>query len=159
VLGNLAQTLMLSGHLEDAQRMWQLLLNGRPPLHIVLPALGGFAISSAQLHDRNGVEWAAQQVRTFAKHRHHSREIAAALLECALGLEYVGLAPQGGVLRRRAEAIAVAFGYHDLTFAELPGILPAAARQRFTGAAARAKTEIESLAVPELPVDVQLAAV
>lgn len=159
VLNGLAQTLLLSGHSEDARRMWAMQLSGGPPMHLVLPAVGGIALASAQLGDAKGVAWAADQVRQLARHRHHQREIAAALLECALALEVTGNGPQAGVLRRRAEGIALALGFHDLTFSDSPTILPPAARQRFHGAAARAKAEIEQMEVPALPDQLQVAGV
>jgi hypothetical protein len=159
VLNGLAQALLVSGHPEDALRMWTVQLNGGPPMHLVMPAVGGIAIVSAQLGDAAGVAWAAEQIRQLAKHRHHQREIAGALLECALALDAVGNGPQAGVLRRRAEAIAVARGYHDLTFSDSPTILPVAARQRFHGAAARAKEEIDKMEVPALPAQLRVAGV
>ena len=159
VLNGLAQALLLSGHTEDALRMWTKQLSGSPPMYLVMPAVGGIAIASAQLGDARGVAWAADQIRQIARHRHHQREIAGAMLECALALEATGNGPQAGVLRRRAEGMALALGYHDLTFSDSPTILPVAARQRFHGAAARAKAEIEKMEVPALPAQLQVVGV
>lgn len=158
-LGNLAQTLLISGHLEDARKVARLVLNGSPPLQAALPTLGGFAMASSHLGDVTAVEWAAGQVRRLARFRNFHRDVAGALLECAAALEHIGRAEPGGVLRRRAEAMALSHGFHDMTFegSIASGALPFLERQRFTGLAARAKAEIEEMVVPELAADVRLA--
>lgn len=156
-LVNLAQTFLVSGHFENARKVVVLVLNGAPPLQSALPVLGSYAIASSHLGDVAAVEWATSQVRRLAKSRHHPRDVAGALFECASALEHVGHLAQGGVLRRRAERMALSYGFHDLTFAEsiASGALPFTERQRFTGLAARANAEIEEMDMPEHAADVQ----
>jgi hypothetical protein len=146
-LVNLSQTLLISGRPKESKKVSMLLLEQGPPIQSALPALGSYAIASARLSDNASVMWASSQVRHFAKSPHHAREVAEALLECGLALEMLGHGAQGGVLRRRAEAISVAQGFHDLTFSEaIPsssGIVPA--RAPFTVEAERATAEIASI--------------
>lgn len=158
-LGNLAQILLLSGRPADARKIATLVLHSRPPIQNALPLLGGYAVASARVGDREGVEWACNQVRHLARSPHYAREIAGALLECATGLEEIGRHPQASVLRRRAESIATDFGFHDLTFSEalVAGSGAPPARQEFVGAAARAAAEIAELEVSRIASNFELA--
>jgi hypothetical protein len=155
-LGNLAQALLMAGHFEDARKIATMVLNTRPMLQAALPVLGGFALASARLGDDAAVEWACGQVRGLSRSRHYAREIASALVECGWALEVIGKSAQAGVLRRRAESMATAYGFHDIMFDEAPLSRPGAAvRQPLTGEAAEAKAEIERLEVPGMPADLQ----
>lgn len=157
-LGNLAQTLLVCGRPEESRKVATLILQSRPPMQNALPVLGGYALSSARLSDASGVTWACEQVRMHARSRHHAREVAGALVECGMALELIGREAQAGVLRRRAEAIAIEHGFHDLTFAEglraWSGVTPD--REPFAGEAARAAAEIASLELPRFEADVRL---
>lgn len=150
---NLAQTLLLSGRLVESRKITILLLDTSPPLQQALPALGGYAISSAHLGDFEAVDWACQHIRRLSRGRHYPREVAGALLECAAAMQIIGRAVPAGVMRRRAIALATAHGFHDLTFTEAldaaMGRLPE--RTAFTGAGTRVESEIAKLDVPTLP--------
>lgn len=152
-LANLAQTLAVSGRLVESRKVATLLLDTSPPIQTALPTLGGYALSSARLGDAEAVHWACQHVRRLARTRHHPREVAGALIECSAALELVGKTPPAGVLRRRAVALATAYGFHDLTFREAldAAMGPLPERIAFTGAGARAEIEIAELIVSRLP--------
>lgn len=157
-LGNLAQTLLVSGRPDESRKIATLILQSRPPMQNALPVLGGYALSSARLSDAPAVTWACDQVRMHARSRHHAREVAGALVECGMALELIGRAAQAGVLRRRAEAIATDHGFHDLMFSEglraWTGMTPD--REPFAGDAAQAAAEIASLDLPRFEADVRL---
>ena len=152
-LSDLAHTLMLSGRPQDARKIAQLLFAGRSaPVHIVLPALGGYAIASARVGDVAAVDWATAQVQQLAKIRQNPRQVAEAMIECAAALEITGRSTVGGTWRQQAEQMAFEFGFHDLTFREalvaIHGTPPE--RPKFTGVGARAEREIAELNVPSI---------
>jgi hypothetical protein len=152
-LSNLGQSLLGSGRPAEARKISSLVLQSRPPVQTALAALGSYAVSSARMTDAEGVEWACSQVRQLSKSPHFVREVAGALVECSAALAEIGRAAQAAVLRRRAEAIAIEYGFNDLTFSEAiaasSGLAPE--RQEFVGAAARAADEIANLDVTRLP--------
>jgi hypothetical protein len=152
-LGDLAQTLMLAGRPAEGRKIASVLLEGSKRPQSVLPRLGTYALCSAALNEEDAVAWSCAQVRELAKGRHYHREVAEALIECAIALEMIGRQSQAGVLRRRAEAMATTFGFFDLTFAEA---LTAAhgqppERVQFAGGGAQAEREIAELSAPRIP--------
>jgi tetratricopeptide (TPR) repeat protein len=161
VLGNLAQTLLYSGRPTEARNVAAMVLRDSPPLIGRFPVLGAFALASANLGDAEAVRWACAQVRQLAKSRHHARESAEAMIECAAALEAIGDLGPAGVLRRRGSAIAERYGFHALTFEEAMLSARRGARPEihFHGAAADAAAEIVKMDVPRIPNDLALLAV
>jgi hypothetical protein len=154
-LGNLAQTLLVSGRPAESRKVAMLVLQSKPTIQNTLPVLGGYAVASARMADANGVAWASGQVQHISKARHYAREVAGALIDCASALDAINRAAQAEVLRERAEAMAREFGFHDLTFVEaLIAGGSAPVRQAFTGYAAQVADEIASLEVSSLEADV-----
>lgn len=151
-LVNLGQTLLLSGYFLESRKIANMLFQHPLPLQSALPLYGGYALASAHLDDAIGVDWACSQVRRLARARDHAREVAAALMECAGALDHMGRTGPGGVMRRRAEAMAQSHGFHDLTFSEglaaLSGSI--AARQPLGQEAAQATREIRDIAIPDV---------
>jgi tetratricopeptide (TPR) repeat protein len=159
LLTNLAHTFVLAGCHEEARIASRAALHDEPSIRIALPALGTFAIASAALRVREDVDWAEEQVRRLAKGRGHAREIATALAECASALELIGQSPRAGVLRRRAEALAVKHDFFDLTFrAALAREVAIQPRVSLGKAAVAAGHEVEQLQ-DELPATFELACV
>jgi tetratricopeptide (TPR) repeat protein len=158
-LANLAHAFVLAGCHKEARIASRAALHGEPSIRIALPALGTFAVASAALGVRDDAEWAEQHVRRLAKSRGHYREIAQALAECASALELLGQSARAGVLRRRAEALAVKHEFFDLTFrTALNNDLDVGARATLGKAAVAAAHEVEQLE-DELPSTLELMAV
>jgi hypothetical protein len=148
-LSDLAHTLLLSGRPAEAKKIATLLLDSTRRRGWAIATLGTYALASARVGDADGVEWARAEVQSAAKMRAFPRQVAEAMIECAAAMEIIDRIPQGGVLRRRAEGMAISFGFHDLTFQQVlvanHGTPPA--RPRFAGVGARAEREIAELEV------------
>jgi hypothetical protein len=158
-LGNLSHVFLLAGHAEVARAAASAVLRSSPPLRIGLPALGTFAIASAHLHDRVAAGWAARQAQRLARTRGHAREVAGAMIECALAWSILRDEPRAGVLRRRSESLAVKHGFYDLTFREALAAAPAPARsQPLSRPAAAAAAEVGRFGLHVLPSDLDPAA-
>jgi hypothetical protein len=152
-LGNLAQLLAISGRPVEGRKAASLYLSMTNRPQSRLPALGTYVLCSARLGDAEAVGWACDRVRAFAEGMTFPREVAEALLECAIALDIIGREEEAGVFRQRAEALATSFGFHDLTFAE--SLVAAhgqpSERPPFKGVGARAEQEIAELDVPRIP--------
>jgi hypothetical protein len=115
-LGNLGQTLLISGRPVEARKVATMVLQNAP-LGTIAPTLGLFAIASAQLEDPEGVRWAAAQVSRLSIGIGNAKEIAEALMECSAALN--SIADSGaGAMKRRSEQMATRYGFHGLTFHE-----------------------------------------
>jgi hypothetical protein len=144
VLGDLTQVLLECDHPREARAAALELLRSSPTIRTALSALGIVAMSSAAIGDGQFVDWAAKETSRFGKTRGHAREIAGALHECSLAYAVLGNGVKSGVLQRRAHAIALQHGFHDLAFkSESP---PAPRREvSWTPAAVAAANEIAQL--------------
>jgi tetratricopeptide (TPR) repeat protein len=152
LLGNLAQTLLISGRPAEARKVATVLLQNAPPSLSKLPSLGTFAIASAQLRDLEAVRWASAEVRVVGRGRTDPRDLAEALMECSAALEFIGERTEGATMKRRAEALALQYGLHALTFKEaMQSVQTLSAPLHFTSTASRVAAEIRDLEVPRLP--------
>jgi tetratricopeptide (TPR) repeat protein len=144
---NLAQVLLESGRNVEARHLASSILQNPVPVRLALPLLGGFAMASARLGLRTEVEWATGQVEHMKVGTKYPREIATALVECAVALESVGQANRGRALDEKAEALAVKHGFYDLTFREAIAAIrtPAPATHPLAGAGARAAESLVQL--------------
>lgn len=152
-LGNLAQTLLVSGRPAEARKISAMILDASPPILSALPSIGCYALASARLQDVEAVEWASGQVRRLSSATHHAHEIAEALMECGAALELIGRSAEGGMLRSRARAMAASFGFHAFTFDEalLSTAAIAPASQQVDVAAERVAVAIAAVEVPRFP--------
>ena len=159
-LGTLAQVLMLAGRPGEGRKVSSMILATSKRPQALLPRLGTYALCSAALNEEDAVAWSCARVRELAKRRHYHREIADALVECAIALEMIGRPSQAGVMRRRAETLANTYGFFDLTFTEALSAPhgPPLERPRFFGGGAEAEREIAGLSVPRIP-EMELAGV
>lgn len=116
VLVSLGQLLFDSGHAEGARAAFSaLFVRTRSPRHI-LPAVGGFALASAQLGADRDVRWAANEAIRAVELRHPPYQTAQALVDCAAAMRVIGEMEMARELAERADAIAAAHGYHELAF-------------------------------------------
>jgi tetratricopeptide (TPR) repeat protein len=151
-LGNLGQTLLISGRPAEARKVSALVIQDAPALVTMLPSVGTFAVASAQLGDQEAVHWACAQVRRVAKSRTHPREVAETLMECSAALAVIGETSQAGVMKRRAETMANQHGFHALTFQEaMSSIQRVSSTPRFPAAAVEATAAIVGMDVPRIP--------
>jgi tetratricopeptide (TPR) repeat protein len=152
-LGNLGQTLLISGRPAEARKVATIVLQTAPG-GTVAPLLGMFAIASAQLGDEAGVRWAAGQMERVSSGtgNGNAREIAEALTECSAALEGIGERSAAGAMRRRSEEMAARFGFHGLTFKEaVQSVQRLADPPAFNQAAAKATAAIDEMEVPRIP--------
>jgi tetratricopeptide (TPR) repeat protein len=150
VLGNLGQTLLISGRPAEARKVAAIVIQGSQ-LGTVAPTLGLFALASAQVGDQDTVKWCANQIDRFRVGRGHAREIAEALMECSAALDAIGEKTWALVMRRRSETMATQFGFHSLTFREaLQSVQRISEPPRFSPAATRATAAIGQLEAPRV---------
>ena len=150
-LGNLAQTLMISGRPAEARKVATVAMH-EAPRGTVLPTLGTYAVASAQLGDREGVRWAAEQINCLIEGQGHAREIAEALMECSAALQAIGEKPASDNMKRRSELMSRQYGFHSLTFTEaMQSVKRIGEPPVFNSAAAKATAAIEELEAPRIP--------
>lgn len=148
-LGNLGQTLLISGRPAEAKKVITFVLP-QMPRGTMAPSLGLFAIASAQLGDHEGVRWAAAEVQRLANG--NARELAEALMECSAALDWIGERSGAAAMKRSSEEMASRYGFHGLTFREaLKSVQLMSAPSPFNMAATRATAAIEELEVPRIP--------
>jgi hypothetical protein len=111
----LSQLLLDIGSPEAARGGFASILSEAGPARIVLPALGGFAMSNAALGNPVPVRWAAEQAVAGAR-AGHQYPAAAVLCECARALASIGDVAEARRLRDDALTIARARGYHEIVF-------------------------------------------
>jgi tetratricopeptide (TPR) repeat protein len=153
LLGNLGQTLLLSGRPVEARKVASSVLQNDPPIISALPCLGTYAIASAQLQDAEAVRWASAAVRRLASGHTTPKDLAEALMECSAALESIGDRSEAETMKGRADALAEQHGLHALTFREaMRSVQLLGQPQRFNAAASEAAAQIDGLEVPRIPV-------
>ena len=120
VLVNLAQVFLDAGHPAEALFVGDVALRTATSVHEKLPALGSVALASAALGNRKVTHRACAEVRRLARAGHQPREVAGALLDCAVALATLGADAPSAAMYDRAMALANAHGFHDLTFVPRP---------------------------------------
>jgi tetratricopeptide (TPR) repeat protein len=116
VLANLAQILYDAGHPAASRAAATHLLRSKVGHMQVFAVLGTYARASAALDDAAAVDWCSSRVLELAKPPSFTQPVADALLECSFALEEVGRTGKANRLRKRAHAIAVRHGYHDIAY-------------------------------------------
>jgi hypothetical protein len=149
-LGNLGQTLLISGRPAEARKVAAAVLQkGSPGTRA--PTLGLFAIASAHLGDNEAVRWAAAQVNQLSKGPGHAREIAEALMECSAALNAVAQKSEAAAMKHRSEQMAIRYGFHGLTFQEaMKSVQRISEMSSFNKAGTQATMAIEELEAPPI---------
>ncbi|MFN2566704.1 MAG: hypothetical protein ABR499_17040 [Gemmatimonadaceae bacterium] len=115
MLLNLSQFLLDCGQASAAAHGFTATLARRPLMRIVLPALGGLAIASSTLGDREGVYAARARARRLIPAARLPYQSAAVLLELSQALAAIG--DPAGVAECRAAAAEIAerHGFHEIS--------------------------------------------
>lgn len=155
-MGNLGNTLLISGRPAEARKVVSLAMQTAPKGSL-FSMLGTFAVSSAQLGDAEGVRWAAAQVAHFASVQGNAVEIAEALMECSAALAAIGEKTEADAVKRRSEEMAARYGFHGLTFKEaMQSVRRISEPPAFNQAGSKAAAAIDDLQAPRIP---ELAAI
>ena len=163
VLTNVSQALCLSGHVREARAGWAAVIAAHAVIgRAVLPALGGFAVSSAMLGDGRGVHWAAREVSQLEEAGAPRYLVAAALLECATAFATLGQSQLAAQYAAAARKLARAHGFHEVAFKaealDVSSPSPAAVRRvRLSARGAAVARDVERLEPDRLPNHVALA--
>lgn len=116
VLQNLGQALLDAGHADVARAVFSSIVTRQIPPRILLPALGGLALSSGDATHRDGVLWAARQIRSIDERAVPRYALASALVECAIALARIGERRDSDALRSQGLRIARAHGFHEVAY-------------------------------------------
>jgi hypothetical protein len=131
ILTDISRLFLDSGHPDVAREGFVRVLANSCDINTAVPALGGYAIASAQLADAQSVRWAAAEATEIMEGTHDRYEWASALLDCAQALDALGDYPYAAVLRARASAVAQYAGFHEFVHkAGTASSLPAEVKQR-----------------------------
>jgi hypothetical protein len=85
------------------------------PARIIVPALGGLAISAAETGRPATVRWVANQLRALSAAGAPRYILSLALLECSIAMARVGQVAASDELRSEATTIAAEHGFHEVT--------------------------------------------
>jgi tetratricopeptide (TPR) repeat protein len=115
-LVDVGQFLLLLGQPDAAHEAFTRVVGRRLPSRVLLPALGGLAVSSARLQEpvAQRVHWAAREIERFRRSAAPPFALASALLECATALRDAGATERAESLRREALTMAERFGYNEI---------------------------------------------
>jgi tetratricopeptide (TPR) repeat protein len=155
-LTDLGQLLVQAGEFHAARSALVRSVGLRPRREVLLPAVGGLAVASANCDDHRTVRWVARELRKQVEAAALPYELAVALHECAVALHIIGDVDDANASNEAAHALAVRFGFHETTFkSEALAIRIAqirnASRRAFSPEAADIIGRVERLDQPELP--------
>jgi tetratricopeptide (TPR) repeat protein len=143
VLGNVVNLLLKNGYPEAARAAAKHMLCTRPGHGDQVNALGRYANASAVLGDVAAVDWSVARLLQLASGSTFPLAIADALYECSLALERVGRLGAAARLRKRAHALAVRHGYHELAYSA--GEPPATTPSKISKSTQAIVTEVRAL--------------
>jgi len=133
------------------------------PARIIVPALGGLALSAAETGRAATVRWVANQLRMIAETGVARFVLSTALLECSVALKRIGQEATSAALREQATTIAAEHGFHEVLAgaAEIDSDAGERTRSVFIprGRALRIVAEVASMEPGRLPTEVSLLAV
>lgn len=145
---NLGQLMMEMGRPDRARAAFAAAVELAAPARLLVPALGGLAVSSALAGREPTVEWTVREVWRAQDLSVEPYTVAVAHLECAVALRALGRAAEAGRHLRAAEEMARRFRFHEVSFraAELES---APVERRFAPLAREAEEVTERLAAME----------
>jgi tetratricopeptide (TPR) repeat protein len=133
------------------------------PARIIVPALGGLAISAAETGRPATVRWVENQLRALSAAGAPRYILSLALLECSIAMARVGQIAASDEVRSEATRIAAEHGFHEVTVraAEIEQRERVDAGTAFTlgGRAQRIAGRIASMEPGRLPDSVSVVAV
>lgn len=116
ILQNFGQIYLEAGYPDAARAAFSRVISQRLPARILLPALGGVALASAQTGRRSTVLWATAQTSGFDVAVTPKYPLAYALVECAAACEAIGCLQEADAARARAAELADTFKFHEIAF-------------------------------------------
>jgi tetratricopeptide (TPR) repeat protein len=155
-LQNIGQVLFEAGHLPEARAGFAAVVARELPVHILLAALGGLCLTSAETDQADTTRWAAAEIERLADSHAPRYSIAIALLESAIALARIGDRDASDRHRAGAVQLGKAHGFHEIVYraesigAGSPGARPPE-RITLTGDAAKVATSVAWLEPPRLP--------
>ena len=162
ILQTFGQLMVEARHFDEARAAFGAVVSRVLPARIIVPALGGLALSAAETNRPATVRWVATQLRALKAAGAPGYILSLALLECGIALARVGLSEASDGLRAEATAIAAEHGFHEVTIraAEM-GREQTESGTAFTlgGRARRIAGRIASMEPGRLPDSVSLVAV
>lgn len=155
-LQNIGQVLFEAGHLAEARAGFAAVVARELPVHILLAALGGLALTSAETDQAETTKWAAAEIERLADSHAPRYSIAIALLESAIALHRIGDREVADRHRAGAIQLGKVHGFHEIVFrAESISARPSAdhAPERIvlTGVAAKVATHVAWMEPSRLP--------
>lgn len=115
VLANLGQLLLDLGRPETARAAFAALFVRSASPRMIVPALGGFALASAECGAMTDLTWAAREVRRAVEGVGAPYDLAVALLETGTALAHAGRHDEADAMRADAAVIAERHGYHQIS--------------------------------------------
>ena len=113
---NIGQLLFEAGHLAEARAGFTSVVSRALPVHILLAALGGLAITSAETNQPDTVEWATAEIERLSASSAPRYSIAVALLESAIGLHRIHKHDDSQRHAVAAVRLGRAHGFHEIVF-------------------------------------------
>jgi hypothetical protein len=151
-LNNISQILLDAGYPGAARAGFARMLTDSLEVRAGFAVIGGYAMASAALSDRAGVEWATTQILRLAKLRGYPDGLANALFECSEALAAVGEQARADTLRRRSAQLAEQHGLHQLSFkAQRPTMIVVPSTSRLNKSAAAIALRISEMEPARVP--------
>lgn len=113
-LQTFGQLMVEARHFDEARAAFAAVVSRSLPARIVLPALGGLAVSAAETGRVAIVLWVAAQLDALRTTSAPRYSLSLALLECSIALARIGQMESSDALRAEATAIAVEHGFHGV---------------------------------------------
>lgn len=156
-LQNIGHLLLEAGHSAMAGAVFVRVLNRSLPVRILLPALGGLALASANEGDVSRVNWVRSELARFDVNTGiPPYAYASALLECAVAKTRLGQIADARNILEVAVRVAEANGYHEIIIKadelrRAPSLRPPRVAARATPIVERLASELETGAADSLP--------
>jgi tetratricopeptide (TPR) repeat protein len=115
ILQTFGQLMVEAKHFDEARAAFGAVVSRALPARIIVPALGGLAISAAETGHPATVRWVASQLRALKTAGVARYLLSLALLECSIALARVGQVVASDELRSEATTIAAEHGFHEVT--------------------------------------------
>jgi tetratricopeptide (TPR) repeat protein len=115
ILQTFGQLMVEARHFDEARAAFGAVVARPLPARIIVPALGGLAISAAETDRPATVRWVASQLHALEAAGAPRYILSLALLECGIALARVGHGEAASALRLEATIIAAEHGFHEVT--------------------------------------------
>jgi tetratricopeptide (TPR) repeat protein len=117
ILQTFGQLMVEARYFAEARAAFGAVVSRALPARIIVPALGGLAISAAETDRPTTVRWVANQLRALSATGGGAPRylLSLALLECSIALARVGQLAASDELRSEAATIAAEHGFHEVT--------------------------------------------